>query len=74
MELLDAAALTVLNYANLKQMCIEYIKSSKSTVSTTGLDPIVIPKTPLKWSDFKSGVSECFSRAIGRNKIPCFMS
>lgn len=68
---LDAPELTRLNFAALQQMRTEYIESVNSTVNTTGLDPVAIPKLlPLKWCDFKSGVSECLSRAIGRNKIP----
>ena len=39
--------------------------------ATDEINHIKVPKlTPFKWPDFKSAISECLNRAVGKNNIP----
>ncbi len=60
-----------LSYADILEMRDCYLESQEPSTITTGLGTVKVPKlTPLKWPDFKSSVSECLGRAIGKRHIP----
>ena len=68
---LRAGDINSLSYADIEEMRDCYLESQEPSTITTGLGTVKVPKlTPLKWPDFKSSVSECLGRAIGKRHIP----
>ena len=68
---LQMADLNALVYADIEQMRDNYLESQEPSALTTGLGTVKVAKlTPLKWPDFKSAVTECLGRAIGKRNIP----
>ena len=70
------ASLTMVNinaYATdeINHICTHYLESRQSNEITTGLGEVKVPKlTPFQWPDFKSAISECLNRTVGKNNIP----
>ena len=54
----------------INHMRTHYLESRQSNELTAGLGEVKVPKlTLLKWLDFKSAISECLNRAVGKNNI-----
>ena len=68
---LGATAIAVLTLDNIAVMRDEYIESTQLQDSTPSLKTIIIPKLDNEnWLNFEYMVVKCFSRALGRDKVP----